>query len=157
MGVFSDECYLSGVGWPTFSRNRYILWEVLGNVSAILHLSSFHWHFAHHNSNSLAILFCSNPNSNAVITTKFCTWHDSGAVVSCVKIRSDLIARKQIIAKGTLHRILDMSEKSLVKWVSGTESVCSLACLPHKLFLTRVWVVFEWQNNICGDMFWSCL
>ena len=32
-------------------------------------------------------------NSNSVITTKFCTWHDSSAVVPCAELCSDLIAK----------------------------------------------------------------
>ena len=43
-------------------------------------------------SQSIEILFCSYPNSNWVITTKFCTCHDSCAVVACAKICSHLMA-----------------------------------------------------------------
>ena len=39
--------------------------------------ATFHWRFFHRNSNSMKISFHSHLDSNTVIATKFCTWHDS--------------------------------------------------------------------------------
>ena len=43
--------------------------------------------------------FCSHPNTNKVIATKFGTWHDSWAVVACAKFGCDMITSNQIRAK----------------------------------------------------------
>ena len=40
----------------------------------------------HRNSNSMEISFHSHLDANTVIATKFCTWHDSCAVMACAKI-----------------------------------------------------------------------
>ena len=45
------------------------------------------------------------PNSNKVITAKFCTWHNSCAVVSCAKFCSDLMANNRIIIQIFYGRI----------------------------------------------------
>ena len=65
--------------------------------------------FFHRNSNSMQIPFHSHLDSNNVIATKFCTWHDSCAVVACAKICCDLMARR------SFHRIWIAGKKSLVK------------------------------------------
>ena len=51
----------------------------------------FHERFSHRNSNSLEISFCSRPSYSEVIAIKFCTWHDSCAVVPCAKFCSGMI------------------------------------------------------------------
>ena len=45
----------------------------------------FHKRFFHCYSNSMDILFCSHPSCSEVIAIKFCTWHDSCAVMACAK------------------------------------------------------------------------
>ena len=52
--------------------------------------------FCQHISISVKIPFYPHSNFNMVITTKFCTWHDSTAVVACTKFGSDLIASNGI-------------------------------------------------------------
>ena len=68
------------------------------------------------NSNSLVVLFYSHPNSNEIITPRFCTWHDSCAVMTCAKFWSDLITNNLVTAKQIFHRIWILSEKLLRKW-----------------------------------------
>ena len=53
----------------------------------------------HRNSNSMEISFHSHLDYNTVIATKFCTWHDSCAVVACAKICCDLMASNRITAR----------------------------------------------------------
>ena len=53
--------------------------------------SPFHEWFFHHNSNSMEISFCSHPSCSEVITIKFCTRHDSCAVMPCAKFCSDMM------------------------------------------------------------------
>ena len=50
-------------------------------------------------------LFYSHLDSNAVIATQFCTWHDSCAVVACAKMCCNLIASSGITARRSFHRI----------------------------------------------------
>ena len=49
--------------------------------------------FSYQHSNLMQISFWSHPDANLGIATKFCTCHDSCAVVACVKICSVLITR----------------------------------------------------------------
>ena len=80
----------------------------------------YHLGVFHRNSNSMEISFHSHLDSNTVIATKFCTWHDSCAVVACAKklLRSDGQQRNYGKAK-FLHRIWIAGKKTLVKWVPG--------------------------------------
>ena len=73
----------------------------------------------HRNSNSMEISFYSHLESNTVIATKFCTWHDSCAVMACAKICRDLMASNGITARRSFHRIWIAGKKSLVKWAPG--------------------------------------
>ena len=66
----------------------------LGPVSLIFHRIS----------NSMEISLHSHLESNRVIATKFCTWHDSYAVVACAKIcPSD--GQQRNYSKTKFHRI----------------------------------------------------
>ena len=49
-----------------------------------------------------------------MITTKFCTWHDSCSVMACAKICCDLMASNGITARRSFHRIWIAGKKSLV-------------------------------------------
>ena len=51
----------------------------------------------------MKISFYSHPNSDAVIATKFSTWHDSCIVVACAKFCCDMITNSWITAKWNLH------------------------------------------------------
>ena len=74
----------------------------------------FHKRLFHRNSNSTEISFHSHLDSNSVIATKFCTWHDSCAVVAFAKMCCDLMASNGITARRRFHRILFAGKKSLV-------------------------------------------
>ena len=67
----------------------------------------------------MEISFHSHLDSNTVIATKFCTWHDSCAVVACAKICCDLMASNGITARRSFHRIWIAGKKSLVKRAPG--------------------------------------
>ena len=67
----------------------------------------------------MEIWFLYHLDSNTVIATKFCTWHDSCAVVACAKICCDLMASNGIIARRSFHRIWITGKKSLVKRAPG--------------------------------------
>ena len=57
----------------------------------------------------------SHLESNRVIATTFCTWHDSCAVVACAKICRDLMARNGITGRRSFHRIWIVGKKTLVE------------------------------------------
>ena len=44
-------------------------------------------------------IFCSNPIGRKVIDKKFCTWHDSCAVVTCAKFCSDMVTYNRVTLK----------------------------------------------------------
>ena len=54
-------------------------------------------------SNSGKILFCSHLNSNNLITTKMCIWHNSLVVVACAQFCSDVITQNGITATLIVH------------------------------------------------------
>ena len=70
----------------------------------------------------MEISFCSHPSTNKVIATKFGTWHDSWAFVACAKFCCDMINCNWIRTAWIFDRIWIVMEKSLVKWVPGSES-----------------------------------
>ena len=72
--------------------------------------------FFHPNSNWMDISFCSHPSCSEVIAMKFCTWHDSPAIMTCAKFCSNILPYNGVIRKLNSHRILITTEKSLVKW-----------------------------------------
>ena len=71
----------------------------------------------------MEIPFHSHFESNRVIATKFCTWHDSCAVVACAKICRDLMASSGITARRSFHRIWIAGKKTLVKRAPGPISL----------------------------------
>ena len=75
--------------------------------------------------------FHSHLDSNTVIATKFCTWHDSCAIVACTKIGCDPTAGNWITARRISHRIWISDKKSLVKW----PPVCLISCSGCWLWL----------------------
>ena len=80
----------------------------------------FHYRVFHRNSISMKISFHSPLDSNTVIATKFCTWHDSCVVVACAKPCCDLMASNEITASESFHRISIAAKKSLMKRYSAT-------------------------------------
>ena len=60
-------------------------------------------------------LICSYSNSDKVFIAKFCTCHDSCAVVACAKICCDLSTKNWIIAKWSFHQTSITSKISTVK------------------------------------------
>ena len=66
----------------------------------------------------MEISFSYHPNSNELIAANFCMWHDSWAVLACVKILGCKIIRNGIAAKWNFHQIWFMMEKSFMKYSS---------------------------------------
>ena len=67
----------------------------------------------------MEISFHSHLDPITVIATKFCTWHDSCAVVACAKICCDLMASNGVMARRSFHRIWIAGIKTLVKRAPG--------------------------------------
>ena len=72
--------------------------------------------FSKHNSNSMKISFYAHPLCNAVIAMKFCTWHDSCAIVACAKFCNDTKPIYGVTLKPNCPRIWIMMENLLAKW-----------------------------------------
>ena len=70
---------------------------------------------------SMENLLCHNSVNISEIATKFCTYHDSTAVMSCAKLCSVLNIEIEFRAKRNFHRIWIAMEKTKtkVKWLMG--------------------------------------
>ena len=88
--------------------------------------------FFTHNSTIMDILFCSSWCNNEFITTKFCTCHDSIAVVTSAKICRNEMVKISIIAKHNLHWIWIVRQKASVKWAPVWNvfdlDLCGMSC-----------------------------
>ena len=58
--------------------------------------------------------FCCHPTCSKAITSKFCTCHDSWAVVTCAKCCNDIIPHSGVTWKPIFHQIQITMEK--LKW-----------------------------------------
>ena len=77
----------------------------------------FHQQFFY--CNSMEIWFCCHLDSNKVNTTKFGTWHDSIAVVSCAKICCNLTASNCITPRWNLLSNLNFERNIVCKIYPG--------------------------------------
>ena len=89
--------------------SKFQLWNC-GSISLTVFQSQF---------KLMEISFCSYFDSNKVIATKVCTWHDSCTVVSCAKVCCDLMACSWIIEKQYFYWGWNTSKRLLVKWPLG--------------------------------------
>ena len=100
------------------------LWKVLGSIL----LTIFH-----HHSNTTKNLFCCYQNSIDVIATKFCTCHDSCAVVTCAKICGNLIPSNWITSIWIFHKIWIVIKKifsEMSPWTNMAADHFSTVTLP---------------------------
>ena len=83
-------------------------------------------------------------DSDTAITTKFCTWHDSCAVLACGKICCELVANYRITGKWSFHRIWILSKK-----IVSEMSPCPPTCCKQQVSLpaspSRTW---HWNNRV---------
>ena len=85
--------------------------SVCPSVCLVCDQGPLHLDFFHRNSNLMEILFHFHLDSNTVIVTKFCTWHDSCAAVVCTKNCCNLMASNGITARRSFHRIWNAGKK----------------------------------------------
>ena len=107
----------------------------------------------------MEISFHSHLNSNTVIATKLCTWHDCCAVVACAKMCWDLKASNGITARRSFHWIWIAVKKSLVRLHSNTD-----VSSPRYKQISIVfrfgnfgWHPFFSINNILGGLWLYCI
>ena len=79
-----------------------------------------HLWFFHHTFNSIKISCCSHPNFHELIAMKFCTWHNSSAVMAYGKVCSSVIISNGVTMKLNFHQIWIIMEKLLVRWLAGS-------------------------------------
>ena len=65
--------------------------------------------------NSVCISFCLYPICNKMIAMKFCWWHYSCVVVTCVNFCSDMFPCNGVTPKPIFHQIWNTMEKSFMK------------------------------------------
>ena len=98
------------------------------------------------------ISFHSHLDSNTVIATKFCTWHDSCAVVACAKICCDLMASNGVVARRNFDRIWIAGKKPLVKrapvlFMTGVSfSATVFRIVTYHVFL-YILKTLQWRHN----------
>ena len=86
----------------------------------------------------MKILFHTHLDSYTVIATKFCTWHDSCAVVACAKICCDLMASNGVMARWSFHRI----------WIAGQKHVSETGPWADSRFLASQWQTSLESNTV---------
>ena len=102
---------------------RKLLWKKITVESGIWKMKAlsfrdlFHKWFFHQNSNSMENLFECNSIVGYHIASKFCTCHDSIAVMPCATFHSDHFITTWMRAKWNFHRIWIMMAKSFAKWI----------------------------------------
>ena len=106
--VPSSVVHHCGCWWPVPDHHQPQWWPY-----AFWTRAPFHGRLFHRNLNSMEISFRSH--FDTVIVTKFCTCHDSYAVVSCARICCDLMASNGITERRNFHWIWIVGKKSLVK------------------------------------------
>ena len=149
-------------GFELWDHNAFVKW--VPNNIFVVYNGNYPWHqhietpgpiFLYRNSNSIEISFRSHLDSNTVIATKFCTWHDSCAVVACAKICCDLIA-SNVITRWSFHRIWNAGKKSLVKrapvWNGLHLAEDIMSCISLKEKLSRSWDLKESISIGSGDV-----
>ena len=95
----------------------------------------------------MEISFHSHLDSNAVIATKFCTWHDSCAVVACTKICCDLMASNGFTARRIFHRIWIAGKTPLVKRAPEMPYHGDEINYPFLKFTGCTAEVWKWKSN----------
>ena len=111
----------------------------------------FHEQFFCHNSNLLEISLCLHPRCSEVVTMKFCTCHDSTAVMACAKFCSDIIPSSGVTLKSTFHWIWITLEKSH-SWYGPLVIISPDVHHTIGSFLSSLWVDF---SNLCFSFSWN--
>ena len=85
------------------------------------------------------------------ITTNFCTWHDSLAVMPCAKFCSDHLIKIWMRMKWNFHEICILIGKSSLRWVTDSPGVHST-----KTYMILIIITFgntpNWRNLITNMM-----
>ena len=115
----------------------------------------------HHNVNSIEISFYSKSVPDNHIATKFCTCHDSLAVMACAKFCSDCYVRIGIRAKWIIRQVWIVMGKSLVRWVpcypyGCMRSLCNTVWstreetrpIPLTTTVTGMFIVYHMLSNV---------
>ena len=89
---------------------------------------------AHFIQISIEASFSFHPICSEVITMKFCTWHESCAVVAHAKFCNDMVPYCRIILKPIFHQIS-------LQWChskhDGVSNYRRMGCLLNRLFMCR--------------------
>ena len=103
----------------------------------------------------MEISFHSHLDSNTLIATKFCTWHDNCAVVACATICCDLVASNGITARWSFHRIWIAGKKSLVKRAPERQTLEPSGCSQSSGFISSNFFSLVWVNPALSGFLWD--
>ena len=119
----SQVNFTKGIGY--FKRDpKQVHWQVTHFNAVLMMLLQSKFSLCswfNHNSNSMEDWFQYN-SIVGCITTKFCTCHDSAAVMSCAKFHSMHFTALCLKAEWNFHWICFVVEKLLVKWAQHNKS-----------------------------------
>ena len=101
----------------------------------------------------MEILFCSHPSCSEVIAMKFCTWHDSSAVVACSEFSSDVITCNGVTLKPNVHQIWIMMEK-IVGEINGWAMVSYGMSLAFSVFWRKLSLLYQ-HHTVPHHLCWS--
>ena len=98
------------------------------------------------NSVLLENLFCCNPKSNEVIGTRFCTWHNSTAVVTCVKICTEPHVYNLITGHCNFHHVWIFRGISWLRCALDQVDCCRLdrSNCDAQTLQPEIAIVLEW-------------
>ena len=108
---------------------------------------------SHLHSKSLKISFHSNPFYTKLITTKFCTCHDSCAVMTCAKFGSNLMPKNWFKATWFCNEISILGTKSLVwqsPWNQWLINIITQIVVSYPKQLIRAAVAHIWRRLMPG-------
>ena len=143
--IWCSEINFSTRQFPLYCHFTMPIWTF---SQPVIH---FTYDFFYHNS------VCLHPNSNEVIATKFCTCHDSIAVLACAKICSNLMTRYWIIAKQKDSAEFALwLEVLLVRcaWGSTKTSFSPAENLKRQVLSLRNWYSLTEGIHLSGDQKW---
>ena len=94
---------------------------------------------------------CSHPDCNNVSVPKFCTCHDSSAVVPCAKFWSNLMAITWIILKCNFHLIWNVHEKNhLHNWFHSHQ----VKCIKQLMSISSAHALTDNTSVLIAHNFW---
>ena len=127
----------------------------LGNqISQLFPQGTFQYHFCITISNFASILFFSPLNSNRVVTTIFCIWHNNTVLVPYENICSNLNDKHGISTNWNFHKIWNLAWKiisKMVPWTGMDLSIIAVCTVTNKHYWLSGATLSFIAKHACSD------